>query len=43
MEVVVDEELFCRGAIGLAFEMTAKARAAPRSLTCILALSGSPK
>ena len=38
-----DEELFCRGAMGLAFEIAAKASTAFKSLMCILrALCGFP-
>lgn len=33
-----DEELFCRGAMGLAFEIAAKASTAFKSLMCILRL-----
>ena len=38
MEEGFDEELFCRGVIGLAFEMAAKASAAWVTWMCILAL-----
>lgn len=38
MEEGVDEELFCRGIMGLAFEMAAKASAAWKKVMCILEL-----